>query len=152
MDSGRACHPQAAPDPDEMARLQRVLAHVRENLDSNLSVRRLAELTGLSASCFARWFRRRLGVTPHAYVVKIRVERAVDLIRDTRLPLAQIALEVGFSSQACLNVAFRRHVGVPPGSLRKIGSRKAKDGPTPWTLHLVINTETNPNKPRRNCP
>lgn len=81
----------------------------------------------MSASCFARWFRRRLGITPDAYVVKTRVERAMDLIRDTNLSLAEVALAVGFSSHACLNVAFRRHLGATPGSLRDSDSRKAKD-------------------------
>jgi AraC family transcriptional regulator len=112
--------------PDEAARLEPVFAYVRENLDADLSVRRLAELTGLSASCFSRWFRRHVGITPHAYVIRTRVERAMDLIRDGNSSLAEIALKVGFSSQACLTVAFRRHAGVTPGQFR-VRSRKAKD-------------------------
>jgi AraC family transcriptional regulator len=127
VDSNREGHPRVAPDPDEVARLQRVLGYVRENLDSDLSVQTLAALIGMSASCFARAFRRRLGVTPHAYIVKSRVDRAADMIRGTNLSLAEIALAVGFSSQACLNIAFRRHLGVTPGSLRAADSRKAKD-------------------------
>jgi len=101
--------------PDDAAGLQRVLDYVREHLDSDLSVPQLAEITGLSASCFARWFRRHVGITPHAYVTRTRVERAIDLIRGGELSLAEIALEVGFSSQPCLNVAFRRHAGMTPG-------------------------------------
>ena len=113
--------------PDDAARLQRVLDYVCENLDSGLSVQRLADITGMSASCFARWFRRHVGIPPHAYVTRTRVEKAIALIREGRLSLAEIALEVGFSSQACLNVSVRRHLGVTPGSLRAADSRKAKD-------------------------
>ncbi len=147
MDSENALHPPVLP-PDEEARLRRVLGFVHEHLDSDLSVRRLAELTGWSPSCFARLFDRWLGITPHDYVVKSRVERAMDLIRDTDLSLTMIALEVGFSSQACLNVAFRRHAGVTPGSLRAARSRKAKDRGAPNVQQSTVDTGTT-NKPVR---
>lgn len=112
--------------PDEAAQLQRVFDYVRENLDRDLRVQRLAEITGLSASCFARWFRRHAGIPPHAYVTRTRIERAKELIRNGKLSLAQIALAVGFSSQACLNVTFRQYTGMTPAQFCQ-RSRKTKD-------------------------
>lgn len=126
-DRSRRPRPAAVPDSLDEAKLRRVLAHIDENLDGELSVETLAELVGLSASCFARSFRRALDVTPHAYVLEARIERAKALIRETDLPLVEVAFAVGFSSQACLNVAFRRRVGVTPGRFRALDSRKAKD-------------------------
>ena len=123
----RRSFPQAVSNSLDAAKLGRVLAHIDEHLESELSVETLAELAGISASCFARAFRQALAVTPHAYVLKARVERAKRLIRETDLALVEVALAVGFSSQACLNVAFRRHAGTTPGRFRAQDSRKAKD-------------------------
>ena len=87
----------------------------------------LARIAGQSASCFARWFRAQTSASPHAWVLRARIERAMQLLRETDRPLAEIALAVGFSSQACLSVAFKRGAGVTPRSYRAHNSRKAKD-------------------------
>jgi AraC family transcriptional regulator len=84
---------------------------VSDSLDGELSVEALARLVGLSASYFARSFRRVLAVAPRTYIFEARVERAKKLLRETDLSLVEVALAVGFSSRACLNVAFRRHGG-----------------------------------------
>ena len=119
----------AVPVPLDPAKFSRVIAHIRANLDRELDVESLARLAGASASCFARAFRQHVGVTPHAYVLDARVERAKELLRGTDLTLAAIALEVGFTSQSCLNVAFRRRARITPGRFRTKFSRKAKDAP-----------------------
>ena len=92
-----------------------------------MSVAALARVAGQSASCFARWFRAQTSATPHAWVLRARLERAMQLLRETDRPLAEIALAVGFSSQACLSVAFRRGAGLTPRRYRALNSRKAKD-------------------------
>jgi AraC family transcriptional regulator len=116
-----------APVPIDPVKLRRVVAHIHSNLDQELDVASLAKLAGASASCFARAFRQHVGVAPHAYVLDLRVERAKELLAATELSLAAIALEVGFTSQSCLNVAFRRRAGTTPGRFRTNFSRKAKD-------------------------
>jgi len=115
--------------PLEPAKLRRVIAHIRSNLDQELDVESLAKLAGASASCFARAFLQQVGVTPHAYVLDQRVERAKALLEGTDLSLAEVALAVGFTSQSCLNVAFRGRAGTTPGRFRAKFSRKAKDAP-----------------------
>lgn len=115
-------------DPASQGSLRRVLRHVDQNLGGDLSVAALARVAGQSASCFARWFRAQTSVSPHAYVLRARLERAMRLLRETDRPLAEVALAVGFSSQACLSVAFKRGAGVTPRHYRALNSRKAKDG------------------------
>lgn len=109
------------------ARLESVLAYATRNLGGDLRLRVLAERVGLSPSRFSHWFREQTGMTPHAWIVERRVARAKTLLRTTRSPLIEIALDVGFGSQACLNVAFCRHVGMTPGAYRSRISRKTKD-------------------------
>ena len=65
-----------------------------------------------------RVFKRRMGIPPHQYVVKKRVERAISLIRESDQTIVDIALCCGFSSQSHLVTAFRRTTGRTPGAYR----------------------------------
>jgi AraC family transcriptional regulator len=91
---------------------------------------RLADLAaeaGLSRFHFVRAFRARYGTPPHAYLLRLRVERAAALIRETDDSLAAIAYELGFASQSRLTEAFRAVHGVAP-SVWRSNFRKATPG------------------------
>lgn len=107
--------------------LDALRAHVAAHLDQELKLSELARQAGMSASCFSRWFREQMGITPHAWVVETRLEHAKRLLRESELPLLEVALAVGFSSQSCLNVTFRRRAGLTPAEYRAAFSKKAKD-------------------------
>lgn len=102
--------------------------HIAAHLDEDLTLAVLARRAGMSASCFSRWFRDQTGTTPHAYVLEARVAQAKALLRESDLPLIDVALAVGFTSQSCLNVTFRRRAGITPAEYRAEFSKKAKDG------------------------
>lgn len=104
---------------------------VARNLDQDLSLAALARRAGMSSSCFSRWFREQTGTTPHAFVVEARVAHAKELLRTSELSLLDVALAVGFSSQSCLNVAFRRRAGLTPVEYRDQVSTKTKDNAAP---------------------
>ena len=128
MPTRRKTTPEPAPGTalgtDALAELR---ATIERNLDGDLSLPALARRAGMSTSCFSRWFREQTGVTPHAYVVEARIERAKGLLRSSELSLLEVALTVGFSSQSCLNVTFRRRAGMTPADYRRQVSTKAKD-------------------------
>jgi len=84
-----------------------------------LTVPELARLAGLGVSRFYERFRRETGRTPADWIAAIRLERAADLLRDTDLPIADIALAVGFSDQSALTRSFRRRQGTTPGTVRR---------------------------------
>jgi len=63
-------------------------------------VRRLARVSGVSAAHFARSFKEAFGVPPHRYLLTRRVERAMALLRDTRLSITEIAFEAGWRAWA----------------------------------------------------
>jgi AraC family transcriptional regulator len=119
----------------EEALLRDLRAHVAANLESNLTLAALARRVEMSPSCFSRWFRSQTGITPHAFVIESRLERAKAMLRQSELSLLEIALSVGFTSQSCLNVTFRRRAGMTPaeyraGNSEKQLSRKTKDKPS----------------------
>jgi AraC family transcriptional regulator len=99
-------------------RLKRVLAFIEEHLGDDLSLETIAGAAGVSAPHCKVLFRRALGMPVHQYVISRRVERAAALLRESRLPISQIALETGFAHQSHLARHMRRVMGVSPRELR----------------------------------
>lgn len=95
-------------------RLKRVLAYVDDHLSEPVTLADMAQAAGLSRMHFAAQFRAATGLRPHEYLLKCRVERAQQLMREPREPLVQIALSVGFQTQAHFTTVFRRFIGVSP--------------------------------------
>lgn len=115
-DRPRAVRTQGGLPP---AALRRVQLYVLAHLDRRLSLDELAARAGVSRFHFSRTFRASTGETPYAFVQRLRVERAIDLLRDSDLPLGRIALACGYSSQSKLTHAVRRATGLTPARLRR---------------------------------
>ncbi|WP_372518220.1 helix-turn-helix domain-containing protein [Polyangium jinanense] len=81
-------------------------------------VRRLARVSGVSEAHFARSFREAFGVPPHRYLLTLRIERAMALLRETDLPIAEIAFETGWKSLGTFGRTFRDVVGESPSAIR----------------------------------
>jgi AraC family transcriptional regulator len=99
--------------------LRTILDCIHADLCGDLSLRRLAGLTGMSLDGFIRSFKSSTGVPPHQYVLRKRVESAQALLADRRLSLTEIALRTGFSDQSHFSKIFRRMIGVAPRSYRQ---------------------------------
>jgi AraC family transcriptional regulator len=96
-------------------KLRAVTEYIIEHLDAELSLDHLAGVAHTSPYHFARLFKNSTGLPPHQYVITRRVERAKELLRDRdRLPLAEVAVETGFSNQSHFTHHFKRLVGVTP--------------------------------------
>jgi AraC-like DNA-binding protein len=109
--------------PWQLARATELL---REHLDGNLPLARLAAECNLSRSHFTRAFKASTGLPPHQWLLARRVERAKDLMRTSELPLSEIALACGFSEQAHLTRVFSRSVGLTPSAWRRAQWRETK--------------------------
>ena len=84
-----------------------------------LTVAMMAQAAGMGLSRFHERFRLEIGRTPADYLADIRLDRAALLLRGGALPLAEIALAVGFSDQSALTRCMRRRRGTTPGALRR---------------------------------
>jgi AraC-like DNA-binding protein len=98
--------------------IMRALAIIEERYAEPLTVAELARAAGMGVSRFHEQFRRETGQTPADRLAATRLDRAAGLLRDTRLPIADIALAVGFSDQSALTRSFRRRRGTTPAALR----------------------------------
>ncbi len=117
----RAGKPAASADDNRPVPpgMRRVRDFIEASLDAELGLRRLAREAGVSAHTLPRAFLRTFGETPHRYVLNRRLARARDLLASTDMPVVDIALATGFSSQSHLAAAFRRLTGVTPGEYRR---------------------------------
>jgi AraC-like DNA-binding protein len=75
-------------------------------------------MAGLSTHHFARAFKQTVGLPPHGYVLQRRIEHAQKMLRNTDLPMSEIALSAGFSDQSHLARHFRRMTGMSPSVVR----------------------------------
>jgi AraC family transcriptional regulator len=96
------------------SQLGRVVDLIMGCLTENVSLLAMAEQANVSPFHFARTFRKTIGVTPHQFVLRQRIQRSLKLIKEGKLPLSQIALESGFYDQAHFTHAFRKVIGVTP--------------------------------------
>jgi AraC family transcriptional regulator len=105
--------------------LTRLRDYVMAHLDEPIEVPTLANIAGRSPFHFTRVFTRSVGVSPHRYVVHLRLQRAIELVRDGQSGLAEIAAYTGFADQSHLTRWVRRVHGV---SLTRLvaGSRRAR--------------------------
>jgi len=104
-------------------RLKQTLAYIEDHLSEDLSLSRIAAITGISASHFKTLFRESAGVPVHQYVIQRRIERAKDLLmqdKQDKLSIAEIALATGFSHQSHMARHMRRSVGLTPRAMKRL--------------------------------
>lgn len=97
-----------------------LLRYIEANLAEPLKLRDLAPMVGMTPSAFCKAFKVSIGLPPHTYLLRQRLEKAKDLMVRSRLPLAEIASVCGFASQSHFNDVFVRFVGQPPGRYRSL--------------------------------
>lgn len=99
-------------------RLKRVQEYVEAHLDESISLADLAKVVGLSRMHFAAQFRAATGYRPHDYLLYQRIESAKAILSSTDMPLAEVALTVGFHAQAHFSTVFKRLTGETPARWR----------------------------------
>lgn len=104
-------------------RLQRVRLHLAANCHLDIDNDALAAMASYSPWHFIRAFRTAYGETPHAYLVRLRLERARRLLRVSPLSVAEIALASGFENRSAFSRLFRQRFGVTAGAMRRVGTR-----------------------------
>ena len=107
--------------------LDAVLHCIGQRFDEPLTVAQMAEMAALSPWHFLRVFQKEMGMTPHAYLLQVRVNAARFYVSSGSLPLREIAWRCGFESASALCKAFRRVTGQTPGAYRQSAARHRED-------------------------
>ncbi|WP_163270095.1 GlxA family transcriptional regulator [Chelativorans alearense] len=100
-------------------KLQRIVALMAENLDEPFSAVELAKSAGLSVRQVERLFLRHLGMTPGRYYMRLRLERARELLRQTNMSILDVAIATGFTSHSYFAQSYRLQFGRPPSDERR---------------------------------
>jgi AraC family transcriptional regulator len=93
--------------------------HLAVEEEGRVALRAVAQEVSMSYFHFSRAFKQSMGMTPTNYIAERRIERAKQLMQETELPISEIALRSGFSSQSHFTTSFRRLAGVTPRSFRR---------------------------------
>ena len=100
------------------SKLRQAIDYIQSNLERDLSLAQLAKVAHVSSHHFGKLFKQSMGITPHQYVLKYRIERAKTLLRERKLTLTEIALATGFCNQSHFTNAFRRYTTLTPRQYR----------------------------------
>ena len=104
---------------DRNRRLLRARDTIDRSYAAPLDVAALARVAHVSPAHFARQFRAVFGETPHRYLQRRRIERAMELLRDTGRPVTEVCLDVGFASLGTFSRTFSAVVGESPSAYRE---------------------------------
>lgn len=105
--------------PELLRRLLRAKDRMDAASHEAWPVARLAQVSAVSPAHFARSFKQAFGLPPHRYLLARRIERAAALLRDTDLPVTEIAYRTGWQSLGTFGRVFRDITGRNPGDLRE---------------------------------
>ena len=109
-------------------RFARVKEYIDSHIEEPIHLQDLARVAGLSRMHFAAQFRAYKGISPCRFVMMQRIRHAQELLGDPRKTVADVALSVGFQTQAHFTTVFRRFVGDTPHSWRREPPRDNPDG------------------------
>lgn len=99
-------------------KLRLVLQFIEANYGQDVSLADLAAVAGMSTFHFAREFKKTTRITPHQYLLKLRIERAKTLLSQSEMPLIDVGAQTGFSHQSHFTRLFRKLTGTTPQSYR----------------------------------
>jgi AraC family transcriptional regulator len=102
----------------DMTQRHTIARFIASNLAAPLPTAMLAKQQNLSVDRFNRLFRDSFDCSPHQHVLKVRLERARELLEQPSHTVAEVAWETGFSDQSHLTRSFKRHFGEPPSQWR----------------------------------
>jgi AraC-like DNA-binding protein len=131
----------AASDPNghdqrlgDVERLRKVLEFLRESYQEKLTLKQISDVACMSPSYFCRFFKKVTGSSLTDYVLRMRVDRSMELLLSTDKPVTEIAYDVGFDSHSYFDRVFRRLTGLSPLEFRQGPPFKAnpvQNGPLP---------------------
>ena len=133
----------ADQDPELLRRLLRAKDRMDAASHEDWPVERLARVSHVSEAHFARSFKQAFGVPPHRYLLTRRIERATALLRETDLPVTEIAFQTGWASLGTFGRIFRDITGETPRTVRE--RSRASAGNPVAVPHCILSAAHRPN-------
>ncbi len=107
--------------------LPQSITYIHNHLHEKLTLASLAAIEHFNVSYYCEWFAKMTGMTPNAYIQKMRIEKAKEYLSETETALIEISLMLGYENQSSLTRVFQKHVGMSPSAYRKLSRDKSYD-------------------------
>ncbi|MGN0994946.1 MAG: helix-turn-helix domain-containing protein [Butyricicoccus sp.] len=111
---------QRPPEAGGEGPVQQAVQFIRDHLNEELGLKRLAAEVHISPSHLIRLFRQEMHRSPHEYIVLARMDRAKYLLKTTSLPVKAIAAEVGYQTESSFTGTFTEKIGISPRKFREL--------------------------------
>lgn len=108
-----------SPEPSYSPDIQKSLNYIRTHLSENPALEAISAYCGLSPSRFKAKFRDQLGITPHAYIISLKIDAAKILLQDPKYSITDVAFQLDFASSNHFSTVFKKHTGFTPTAFRE---------------------------------
>lgn len=95
------------------------LEYIRNNFDKPITIPQLAKIEHFNPTYYVEWFKRQFGTSPIAYIRKLRLGKAQELLQNTDYTIMQIAYQIGYENQSTLTRLFQQEIGITPRQFRQ---------------------------------
>lgn len=117
--AGTATEPQSGSPSLPGFKLKQVAGWMSENLSEELNLDRMAAQAGISKFHFHRLFKTAMGMTPSRYHASLRIEAACRMLRETKMSVIEVGMEVGYANPSHFAQLFRKETGLSPSEYRR---------------------------------
>lgn len=107
------------PNTEQEVRLKEIQTFIQQNIHLQLSIRSLSRQAGMNLRSFERSFKRLFGTAPREYIESQRINEAVELLKNTNMPVSSISVHVGFAGSNYFSFVFRKHYLCSPRQYRQ---------------------------------
>ena len=98
--------------------INNIQEYIRQHSDENIGLDDIAKYAGLSKSYLCTLFRDNMNMTVNEYILRVRIENSIEIMKDRSLTIGEIGKKCGFSSQSHFTKTFKKIIGLPPGQYR----------------------------------
>jgi len=99
--------------------IERMVEYMNQNYGEKLSNNELAQIVNMSPSHFIRTFKKEIGLSPMDYLIRVRIDKAKQLLRTNTKSITEVSLQCGFNSASHFSSSFARHTGMTPSGYQK---------------------------------
>ncbi len=110
---------EESEDATDARKFDTVINYMNNNIDRKISNSELAEMVNMSEFHFIRTFKNETGLSPHEYILKLRVNTAAFLLKATSLSLSEITYKCGYANEAAFSNGFKSYTGITPRRYRQ---------------------------------
>ena len=103
---------------EELAYMKEALNFIEGNYQRDISIEEIADKSGLNRSYFSRLFKETFGESPQSFLIKYRMNKASEMLKNSRIPIADVGRNVGYENQLHFSRAFRNIFGISPREYR----------------------------------